>query len=282
MTADEIFWITTLAKLLLTAGIVVTASVVAERAGPLVGGLVATLPVTVGPAYVFLALDHDPAYVAAAARNGLAVHAVSGLFLLIYSRLAQRRGLIVSLTCAVGSWLALAFLTRSLAWSLVGAALLNLAVYPVFIWLGRNLTSAEMPRIARAWYELPMRTALVCALMALLLIASQWAGPDVTGLIAVYPISSTSLMIILHTRMGGRASAAVLANSLWGLCGVGLGLATLSYLVQPIGEAPALVVALLVNVGWSLGVWRFRRKPAAGIGGAGTVAARSPLPGGVD
>ena len=49
-----VFWLSLALKLLLTAGIVVTASVIVERAGPLIGALVVTLPVTVWPAYVFL------------------------------------------------------------------------------------------------------------------------------------------------------------------------------------------------------------------------------------
>jgi len=64
-------------KLVLTAGIVVSASVMVERVGPLIGALVVTLPVTVWPAYVFLSLDHDATYVAASAQSGLAVNAVT-------------------------------------------------------------------------------------------------------------------------------------------------------------------------------------------------------------
>ncbi len=41
------FWLSLGLKLVLTAGIVVSASVVVERAGPLIGALVVTLPVTV-------------------------------------------------------------------------------------------------------------------------------------------------------------------------------------------------------------------------------------------
>lgn len=55
ITHDLVFWLPLALKLVLTAGIVVTASVVVERAG----ALVVTLPVTVWPAYVFLSLDHD-------------------------------------------------------------------------------------------------------------------------------------------------------------------------------------------------------------------------------
>ena len=265
MSADLLPWLPLLAKLLLTAGIVVTASVVAERAGPLTGALVATLPVTIWPAYVFLSLDHDAGYIAEAARSGLAINAVTGAFLLVYAALAQKRGLFICFTAAVGCWIALALLARSVAWTLATAGLLNLIVYSACLWLGGAMGAAKMPRLPRAWYDLPMRTLLVCALMAAILEASTWAGPVVTGILAVYPISSTSLMLILQPRIGGPAAAAVMANSLWGLIGISFGLAALNLSVVPFGAVPALAVALAIPIVWNLTVWTVHRRDALAL-----------------
>ena len=246
-------------KLVLTAGIVVSASVVVERAGPLIGALVVTLPVTVWPAYVFLSLDHDAIYIGASATSGLAVNAASGVFMLVYLVLAQTRGLVASLLAAAVCWIGLAWLARSVVWSAGEAGLLNLIVYSVCLWLSRRFREARAPRAARQWYELPLRTALVCALMAAVLGAGYWAGPAATGMLAVYPISTTCTMLVLHTRIGGRASAAVVANGLWGLLGIGGGLFALSVAILPLGTAAALALALAVPVAWNLSVWISRQ-----------------------
>ena len=103
-----------------------------------------------------------------------------------------------------------------------------------------------MPRLSHAWYDLPLRTILVCGLMAAIIEASTWAGPMVTGLLAVFPISSTSLILILHPRIGGRASAAVLANSVWSLFGISFGLAAIALAVVPLGVPVALAAALAI------------------------------------
>jgi hypothetical protein len=265
MSADLLSWLPLLAKLLLTAAIVVTASVVAERAGALIGGLVATLPVTIWPAYVFLALDHDVVYVADAARSGLAINAVAPVFLLVYAVLARNRGLFLPFIVAVACWIALAMVVRSVAWTLPTAILLNVIGYPICLWIGGTMARVEMPRLQRAWYDLPLRTLLVCALMATILEVSVWAGPIVTGVLAVYPISSTSLMLILHPRVGGRPTAAVLMNSMWGLCGISFGLAALNLSVITLGAVPALTLALAIPVSWNLGVWLVRRRPSRAV-----------------
>lgn len=46
-------------KMALAASVVVGCSLLAERAGPLIAALIATLPISLGPVLVFIALDHD-------------------------------------------------------------------------------------------------------------------------------------------------------------------------------------------------------------------------------
>ena len=253
---NPLFWLAL--KLLLTAGVVVTASIIVERAGPLIGALVVTLPVTVWPAYLFLSLDHDPAYLAASAGAGLAVNAVSGGFMLLYLVLAQKRGVLLSLGAAVASWIVLAAQVRSSTWTLAGAGLLNLLVYPLCIVLSRRYREVRAPRIKRLWYELPLRTALVCSLMAAVLLLSRWGGPGTTGMLAVYPISTTCTMLILHSRLGGKASAAVIANALWGLAGLAFALLALALSIGPWGVPTGLALLLAVSVSWNLSIWLIR------------------------
>ena len=84
-----------------------------------------------------------------------------------------------------------------------------------------------MPLIARRWYDIPLRAALVATLVATVVTLSNAVGPNVSGIIALFPVVFTSLMLILHPRIGGPATAAVMANSLWGLIGFGIAIVVL-------------------------------------------------------
>jgi hypothetical protein len=139
------------------------------------------------------------------------------------------------------------------------ATLLNLIVYPACLWLSSAMRTADMPQLRHAWYDLPMRTILVCVLMATILEASNWAGPILTGILAVYPISSTSLILILQPRIGGRAAAAVIANSLWSLFGISFSLVALYLSIVPFGAALSLAAALAIPMAWNLTVWFVHR-----------------------
>ena len=78
MSPDLLFWLSLALKMAVTAGFVIVAAMVAERAGPPIGALVATLPVAAGPAYFFVALDHDAEFISQARIGSIAAHAATG------------------------------------------------------------------------------------------------------------------------------------------------------------------------------------------------------------
>ena len=214
-------------RMAVAAAFVVSASFIAERAGPAIGALVATLPVSAGPAYVFLALDHDAAFIAQGALASLPINAATAFLGLVYVLLAQRQNVLVSCSVAVATWFALAALMRALNLSLMGGLIANAAAFAICVPALQRFRHVRMPLIARRWYDIPLRASMVAALVATVVALSGWVGPSITGILALFPVVFTSLMLILHPRIGGPATAAVIANSAWGLMGFGLAIAVL-------------------------------------------------------
>jgi hypothetical protein len=67
-------------------------------------------------------------------------------------------------------------------------------------------------------------------------------------------------MVILHSRVGGPATAAVLANAIRGLAGFGIALLTLHLTAVPVGSGGALLIALSVSVAWNVAVYLLQRQ----------------------
>src|SRR6476469_1660583 len=99
-------WVIAVVRALTSGTVVVLASVLAELLGPVWGALIVSLPVSAGPAYVFMALEHDTAFVAGAALNGFAANAATGLYLIVYAQRAAGRDLALALGPAILAWLA--------------------------------------------------------------------------------------------------------------------------------------------------------------------------------
>jgi hypothetical protein len=229
--------------------------VITERSGPVIGALVATLPISAGPSYVFLARDHDAAFIAEAALASLPINAITIFLCLTYAVLAQRRSAAVSFAGAVMVWSALAALSRTVHWSLAGGLLANAVAYAICLPLLRRFRHVKMPPITRRWYDIPLRASLVATLVATVVILSKWVGPGVSGTIALFPVVFTSMMLILHPRIGGPATAALLANSGWGLIGLGIAIAVLHLAALRFGSVIGLSLALATCVSWNLGLW---------------------------
>src|SRR6476660_4983421 len=107
MSPDLAFILTLALRMAVTAAFVVSASVITERSGPVIGALVATLPISAGPSYVFLALDHDAAFIAEGALASLPINGATFFLALTYSVLAQRFSLWISAGSAIAVWLVL-------------------------------------------------------------------------------------------------------------------------------------------------------------------------------
>src|SRR6266852_6090305 len=263
--SPELAFILTLAlRMAITAAFVVTASVITERSGPAIGALVATLPISAGPSYVFLALDHDAAFIAQGALASLPINAATIVLGLTYVVLAQRHAALVSCAGAVAIWIMLALIIRSVDWTLAGGLLVNVVAYAICIPLLRRFQQVKMPLITRRWYDVPLRAALVATLVATVVTLSGWVGPTISGILALFPVVFTSMMLIMHPRIGGRATAAVLANSGWGLMGLGIAIAVLHLAALRFGSVVGLSLALMVCVSWNLGLWWNGRRKRVG------------------
>ncbi len=259
MSPDLLFLLSLAVKMVVTAGFVVFATFVAERAGPVVGGMIATLPIAAGPAYIFLSLDHGPDFIADSVLSSLVVNAANCVFAFVYTLMAQRRGLLLSVVPALVAWATFASLSRALPWTTAGAVVFNAAVLAACLAVGNRLRHVRMPLVTRRWYDGPLRAGMVALLVATVVGLSTRVGPTITGMLAVFPIVLLSLTLILHPRIGGPAAGAVMSNTMLGLVGFSLTCLTARLLVLPLGTAAGLAIALAVSVGCNLAFWWLRR-----------------------
>ena len=246
------FWGAFALKLGAVALVVVAASYVVERSGPFLGALIAALPTAAGAAYVILAIEHPAAFIAESAVGSVASNAAVGLFALAYAVLAQRRGLGPSLGGALALWALAVAAIRAVSWTLGSALALNLALYTLTIPASRRYRNpgALAGPAKRGRYDLLARAATVGLVVTLVTAASTRLGALLTGVFALLPVAMSSFVVILQPRIGGPATASVLANAQAPLLGLGLAFAVV-HLAVPLGVWWALALGLATSFGWS-------------------------------
>lgn len=248
-------------KMALTASIVVIISIVVERSGPFIGALIAALPTAAGAAYIILAFEHPPDFIAASAVGSAAATAAVSIFALTYTVLAQRHGLVLSLGVAIAVWFVAAAMLRLNAWTPATAALLNLIVFGATVPLSwRYRTSGPPAKFIRTIYDIPLRALTAAVVVAAVTTASYSIGSFVSGVFAVFPIVMACSVVILHPRVGGIASASMFAHAQIALNGLWLGFLVVHYTVAPLGVWGAFGVGLTVCVAWSGALWLVRTR----------------------
>jgi hypothetical protein len=236
-------------KMLVTAATVVAASVAAERAGPVIGGIIVALPVSAGPGYVFLARQASDAFISRSALYTVAITAATALFLAVYVRVAPYLGAIASVAVALVPWFAASVLLQFLDLAWWSAAGLNLVAFPFALFVTRDSAAAEMPapRVASA-SDLLLRALLAGGLVATIVTISNLIGPRLTGSTVTFPVMLTTLGLIMHRRYGGYAASHALRGALLAMPGFTACALALHLLAEPLGAPRALLAALGVSL----------------------------------
>jgi hypothetical protein len=260
MSPEVFYWLAIAVKMAIGASVVIAATVAAERAGPLIGALVATLPVSAGPSYFFLAFEQDAQFFSQSALGSLLLNASTAIYATTYVLLSQRHPFVVCVPAAMIAWLGSFFLFSYFIKNGATAALLNIFVFATCFVLVRRYRNVRMPKIKLRWYDFTFRAGLVGTLIGIILLLNTVLGPIITGALAAFPIVFTSMMLILHHRYGGPACAAVMANGITGLIGFGIAAYLLHLSALSLGVPLALTIALCITVAWNLGVFTLRGK----------------------
>lgn len=260
----DAFWLMLLLKIVMTAGIVVAASLIVERSGPFVGSMVASLPTAGGAAMIILAMDHPADFIARSAVGSMVSNPIVAVFALTYAALAQKRSLIVSLGAAYVVWFCCAALSRLIDWTLPTAILLSAVVFPLTIAIGARFRaeSATKTKVAFTARDLVWRAAVVTLSVVLVTAASSMIGSYFSGIFAFFPVAMGSYFVILHPRIGGPATASVAAHVQAPLIGLGLGLAAVYLMAEPIGVWWAYAVGMAISIAWNAGLWAWRHQRA--------------------
>lgn len=234
------------------AGIVILVSIIAERARPFLAAMIVTLPITAGPSLLFLALDHDDAFMRVTFLSAMVANLASCAYISLYCTLAQRFSMPLALACAISAWIGTGTLLNPLPWTLPLAIGANIVTYLVTgLYVARFLAAPRPAVPPRSRWALPLRAIGVSLLVAAVTLTSAHVGPYFSAFLAVFPIVISSLVVILHMRLGGPAAAAVIASAVYGLAGFGASLASAAAVTPILGRYWALAMLLGVALAWN-------------------------------
>jgi hypothetical protein len=235
-----------LTKLLLAPLCVIAVSLAGRRWGIVTAGILGGLPVVAGPILLVLTLTHGNAFGAKAAAGTLLGLAALTTFVVVYGRMAMLDA--GPAPSVVSGWtsflLCVALLTLfdpppGVSLVVVGACFaLGLRLLP---------PPPSQPSVSSIfpWWDLPARGLAALTLVVSLTTASGALGPELSGLLAPFPIITSVLAVFTHAHAGAEQARVLLRNFLVGFYGYATFCFVLAISLPSLGLAMAFCAALV-------------------------------------
>jgi len=251
-------------KLIVTPLVILAASLVGRRWGAALGGWLVGLPLTSGPVAVFLAVERGADFAAEASAGSLAGVVAQAGFCLGYA-LAAPWGWPAGLIGGAGAFAASAAVLQASALAPAVLFALGLGALVLTLWVLPRDFRPNAPAQA-PWWEIPVRMAMVTALVVAVTSFASLLGARASGVVATFPLIGAALAVFAHRAEGPRAGVAVLrgmASALFAFAFFFLVVdLTLARAGVVLGFAAATLAALMVQAA-TLGLVRGARRRRA-------------------
>jgi len=198
-----------------------TATMISERYGSKVGGLVGNLPSNIVVSFIFITLTQNAAFTADAARAVPLGMTINNLFMLVFM-VGTRRGLRVAIPLSLAAWFGAVTAAHAIGlpgWK-VATAMFFGSVVLVFLLMerGLKLRTHNARAVRYSARQVVARMIFAGTVVSTSVIVAHSAGPYWAGLFSTFPAVMMSTLVILSSAQspafaGGVAKVLVLSSA---------------------------------------------------------------------
>jgi hypothetical protein len=257
-------------KLLITPLLIGAVTMAGRRWGVALSGMLIGLPLTSGPISFILACEYGVDFAAKAAIGGMVGQVSICLFCLAYSFSAMRTKWLLSSVLSATTFLALTCLWNLFSWSLLISIIALFFVIAVVSWIMPAYPALQVVTKPSKW-DLPARMAIATVFVFLLTTFANKLGPQLSGLIAPFPVFAIVFGAFTHRQQGPEAVTRLLRGIVQGSVSyalffmiVGLYLEQIgimwTYLLSTVAAVFAGCLLYLIKTGDHTGKWYYFSK----------------------
>lgn len=240
-------------KAIMSSGIVVALSLIAERLGPRAAGLLTGLPLGAGMVVIFTGVEQGGAFAAEAAGHMVPGFVTTVVFVYFYAVVALRGGkggvpaVFLPLLCAHAGYAIAAWLVAQIVWPMwLAIPMVIAALYFSTVLMRAIPNKAIVNRVRFGGGVMAFRAGMATIVILIITGIAGNVGPQWTGILTAYPLTLLPVILVLHITYAGGEIAAMLKHVPNGLGGV-ISFCLAVHFIVPI-------VGMLVGVGVAFGV----------------------------
>lgn len=247
---------------ILAALIVIIITVIAERYGTKIGGIIGTLPHTIVVAFLFIAFNKGIDFASLSVSIVPAEIGINIVFLLVFAILAHRS----IITATAASLIIWTILTSILFISDLNNIYISIAIYIIIAALSllflekyKKISSTGRVTVHYTPIKILIRGVLAGTIIAVAILLSN-IGPVLSGIFSVFPAILLSTMIISVTEHGPRFAGGIGKAMIFGSPSVISYAVAIHFLYPYYGIVNGTIMAYLISVIIAVLLFRFRVK----------------------
>jgi hypothetical protein len=230
-------------KLSLVPALIACITLAGRRWGPAVAGWLSAFPVVAAPILFFIAIEHGPAFAATAAAATLSAVLAILVFALGYAWAASRWSWQRSLAAGFAAY---AMAVLFLKWWAPGMPVTAVAVLAALLLAPRLFPLLPADATASAIRPSDLHLRMIAAAMLVLFVThfSSQLGPQMSGILAMFPVMSSVLTVFSHRNAGPGFAVKLLRGTVLGYFAFATFCIVVSLALGAMAMAPAFLCAL--------------------------------------
>ncbi len=204
---DSIFLIKVVSSFVIAGSWIALSTMIAERMGSKIGGLISNLPSNILVSLIFVALVNDVSYVTNAAISVPLGISICTLFLVVFI-IFLRFNLFIAITTSLLFWFLFAFLSSTLSldnfYLNISISLVIIILSAIFLEKVLKTPSIQNTKRTLSLSQFVGRILFSGSIVAGVVIISKFSSPYFVGIFATFPAMLLSTMIILTLNQGKR------------------------------------------------------------------------------
>lgn len=238
-------------------------TVLAEKLGTKIGGVLACLPATIMVSLIFIGITQSAEFAALSVSIVPAVMGINCLFLLFYVYFL-RFGTVAAPIFSLAIWAAMAYSLVALKLqniyvnTLVFAALTGIALY--VLEMRFNTKSQKKGNMKYTFGDMAFRGTVAGTAVAASVIIAHYGGPVLGGLFSAFPAVFSSTMIIFSRKHGSDFAGAMGKSMVAGAIDIVIFVHAVTWALPKFGLALGLVICYAISAAAAIPIYLAVRK----------------------
>lgn len=228
-----------LVKIVLTVSFILFLSVLAEKVGPRVSGVITGIPTATAIILFFYGIEQGVDFAVQSSVFNLAGMLSLHTFIFMYflvSKNNSKKNIFLSTLVSLAGYFLVVFFLQQIEFDIFGAVIVSLLSVSIFSYMLRKIEDTKIKKKVKLTFRVMLSRSLIASFIVVIITnIPQIVGTELAGIFSSFPTTVLPLVLIIHSSYGNKNAHTILKNVLNGQWAVIIYVVSLFFLLPILG-----------------------------------------------